>query len=143
MPSTPGTASIAEATSRRKQADSSDAATAPTAAASRVFERPDCGALQMIPIAAPLMAGAEAAGDQRRSRSIAARHDFRQLRPSQNRRQRAPFDLSYGRNTARAFVGLVRMRKAQRPPFQPPSGSFRPLRRSPAGFHGTARRLSR
>src|SRR4051794_6645518 len=106
------------ATSRRKQADSSEAAAAPMAGASRVFERPGCGALPMIPIAAPLMATVAIAGDRRRSRSIAARHGYRPLRPFQNRRRCVPFDLSHGQNTARAFVGLERTRKAQPPPFR-------------------------
>src|SRR5258705_8178990 len=123
MPIAPGTASIAAATSRRKQADSSEAATSPMTVASRVFERPGCGALHMIPIAATLTA-AVTAGDQRRSRSIAARHGYRLLRPFQNPLRRAPFDLSHGKNTGRAFVGLVRTRKAQRLPFRLPSDSF-------------------
>src|SRR5712672_4480914 len=109
---------MAAATSRRKQADNSEAATTPMAAASRVFERPGCGALQMIPIAATLTAGAGTAGDRRRSRSIAAPDDYRPLRPFQNRRRRVPFDLSHGQNTGRAFVGLARTRKARRLPFR-------------------------
>jgi len=47
---------MAAATSRKKQADNSEAAAEPIALASRVFERPGCGALQTIPIAAPLTA---------------------------------------------------------------------------------------
>jgi hypothetical protein len=35
------------------------------------LETPGCGALQMIPIAATLMATTAIAGDQRRSRSVA------------------------------------------------------------------------
>ena len=59
---------MAAATSRRKQADSSEAATAPMAVASRVFERPGCGALQMIPIAATAHGRSR---DRRRSAAIA------------------------------------------------------------------------
>src|SRR5277367_5616402 len=103
---------MAAATSRKKQAESSEAATAPMAVPSRVFARPGCGALQMIPIAAALTAVAETAGDWRRSRSTAARRGYRQLRPFQNRRRYVPSDLSHGQNTGRAFVGLARTRKA-------------------------------
>jgi hypothetical protein len=49
---------MAAATSRRKHAESSDAAMAPMALASRVFDWPGCGALHMMPIAAVLMATA-------------------------------------------------------------------------------------
>src|SRR5215472_9481794 len=49
-------AAMAAATSRRKQADSAAAAGAPTIAASRVFTRPGCGALHMIPTAAVISA---------------------------------------------------------------------------------------
>ena len=43
---------LLDATSRRKHADRAAAVSAPRMAASRVFEAPGLGALQMIPIAA-------------------------------------------------------------------------------------------
>src|SRR5579871_1695799 len=109
------------ATSRKKQAESSEAATSPIAVARRVFERPGSGALQIIPIAATLTAERGISSDRRQSRSNAAHHGYRPPRPSQNLRRRAPFDLSHEQNTERAFVGLARTHRAQQPPFRPPS----------------------